>query len=188
VGVILLVADIRPAAVADANAIAALHGRSFLATYPDLSKTIATTTQGLSRRVALWTDRLENPPPGCATFVAHEDLRIHGFVFVGPSGDEDHKDHGISQVFSIHVDPSRWGGGIGKRLLDHALGFLQSSGFKEATLWVVAGNDRARHFYEALGWQLDGMQRKEILAVEGRDGDDVEVVRYRLELNARDEQ
>jgi hypothetical protein len=32
------------------------------------------------------------------------------------------------------------------------------------------------------------MQRKEILAVEGLDGDEVEVVRYRLELNARDEQ
>lgn len=185
---VVLVADIRPASVADAQAIAALHGRSFLATYPDLSKTIAATARGLSRRVALWTDRLENPPPGCATLVAYEDLRIDGFVFVGPSGDEDHQDDGISQVFSIHVDPSRWGGGIGQRLLDHALGFLQSSGFKEATLWVVAGNNRARHFYEGLGWHLDGMQRKETLAVEGPDGDEVDVVRYRLELNGRDEQ
>jgi GNAT superfamily N-acetyltransferase len=188
VGVIVLVADIRPASIADAKAIATLHGRSFLATYPDLSKTIAATKQGLSRRVALWTERLENPPPGCATFVAHEDLRIHGFVFVGPSGDEDHKDDSISRVFSIHVDPTRWGGGIGRRLLDHALGFLKSSGFKEATLWVVAGNDRARQFYEALGWHLDGLQRKEILAVEGLDGDEVEVVRYRLKLKARDGQ
>ncbi|MEX0945924.1 MAG: GNAT family N-acetyltransferase, partial [Acidimicrobiia bacterium] len=107
---------------------------------------------------------------------------------VGPSGDEDHNDDGISQVFSIHVDPSRWGGGIGKRLLHHALGFLQSCGSKEATLWVVAGNDRARQFYETLGWHLDGLQRKEILAVEGPDGDEVDVVRYRLELNAQDEQ
>ena len=185
---IVLVADIRPASVTDAKAIAALHGRSFLATYPHLSKTIAATKQGLSRRVAMWSDRLKNPPPGCATFVAHEDHRIQGFVHVGPSGDEDHIDDGISQVFSIHVDPSRWGGGIGKRLLDHALGFLQSCGCKEATLWVVAGNRRARQFYEALGWHPDGLQRKEILAVEGADGDEVDVVRYRLELNARDEQ
>ena len=184
---IVLVADIRPASVADANAIAALHGRSFLATYPDLSRTIAATKQGLSRRVALWTDRLENPPPGCATFVASEDLRIHGFVFVGPSGDAHHKDDGIGQVFSIHVDPSLWGGGIGTRLLDHALDFLESCGFEEATLWVVAGNDRARQFYETLGWHLDGLQRKEILAVEGPDGDEVDVVRYRLELKARNE-
>jgi ribosomal protein S18 acetylase RimI-like enzyme len=186
-GETVVVGDIRPASVADARAIAALHGRSFLATYPDLPRTILATQQGLDRRVALWTDRLENSPPGCTTFVAHEDVRIDGFVFVGPSGDEDHKGEAISQVFSIHVDPTRRGSGLGKRLLDHALGFLRSSGFKVATLWVVAGNERARHFYEGLGWQLDGSERKEILAIEGSDGDEVEVVRYRFELRAGDE-
>lgn len=183
-----VVFDIRRASVADAEAIAELHGRSFLATYPDLSKTIAAINQGLNRRVTLWTERLENPLPGCATFVADEDLRIHGFIHVGPSRDDDDKRGGTGQIFSIHVDPPRWGSGIGKRLLDHALDFLQSSGFSEATLWVVAGNDRARQFYEALGWHLDGLQRKEILAVERQDGDEVDVVRYRLELNARYQQ
>ena len=184
----VMVADIRPASAADAKGIAALHGRSFIFTYSDLLTTTVATIKGLNRRVTLWTDRLVGPPPGCATFVAHEDGRIDGFVFVGPSGDEDDKGKVISQVFSIHVDPSRRGGGIGRRLLEHALGFLRSSGFKEATLWVVAGNDRARHFYEALGWRLDGMQRKEILAIEGPDGDEVETVRYRIELSERDEE
>lgn len=33
--------------------------------------------------------------------------------------------------------------------------------FGEATLWVLHGNRRARHFYEALGWRLDGTERIE---------------------------
>lgn len=183
-----VVFDIRRASVADAEAIANLHGRSFLATYPDLEKTIAGINQGLSRRVTLWIERIESPPAGCATFVAQEDLRIHGFIHMGPSRDDDDKRGGTGQIFSIHVEPPRWGSGIGNRLLDHALDFLRSSGFSEATLWVVAGNDRARKFYEALGWRLDGSQRREILAVEGPDGDEVDVVRYRLELKPREDQ
>jgi GNAT superfamily N-acetyltransferase len=179
-----VVFDIRRASVADVEAIAELHGRSFLAAYPDLSRTIATINQGLSRRVTLWTERIDRPPTGCATFVANEDFRIHAFIHVGPSRDDDDQRGGTGQIFSIHVDPPRWGSGIGKRLLDHALDFLRSSGFSEAMLWVVAGNSRARQFYEALGWRPDGMQRKEILAVEGPDGDEVDVVRYRLELKS----
>lgn len=178
-----VVVDVRLASVADAAAIAELHGRSFLATYPDLSRTIAGINEGLSRRVALWTDRLDNPPGHLATFVADEDYRVQGFVYVGPSHDEDHTGGDTGHIFSIHVDPSCWGAGIGSLLLEHALGFLRSFGLREATLWVVAGNIRARHFYEALGWRLDGSQRHEILAVEGPVGDEVDVVRYRIDLN-----
>ena len=173
--------EIRLASAADAPGITELHGRSFSTTYPDLSRSIAGLNQGLSRRVTLWTDRIENSPMGHATFVAHQDLRIVGFVFVGPSGDEDHLGGHTGQVFSIHVDPTGLRGGIGKRLLNHALGFLGSSGFEEATLWVVASNDRARRFYEALGWRRDGTHRRET-AIEGPEGDEVDVVRYRLEL------
>jgi ribosomal protein S18 acetylase RimI-like enzyme len=174
------VIEIRGASAADAEAIARLHGRSFLATYPELPKTVAATKQGLSRRTRLWTDRLASPPPGCATFVAAGDDGIYGFVFTGPSGDEDRTGH----IFSIHVDPARWGSGLGKRLLSRALDFLSLSGYEEATLWVVTDNSRARTFYESLGWRLDGSERKENLAIEGMEGDEVTVVRYRLELNS----
>jgi ribosomal protein S18 acetylase RimI-like enzyme len=103
---------------------------------------------------------------------------------MGPSEDEDRTGH----IFSIHVDPARWGRGFGKRLLARGLDFLKSSGYKEATLWVVTDNSRARTFYESLGWRLDGSERKETLAIEGMEGDEVTVVRYRLELNAAEAQ
>ena len=182
-----VVFDIRSATIADAEAIAEIHGRSFLAAYPDLARTVAAINQGMSRRVALWTERIERQPAGCSTFVANEDLRIHGFIHVGPSRDDDDQRGDTGQIFSIHVDPPRWRSGLGKRLLDHGLDFLRSSGFSEATLWVVSGNSRARQFYEALGWGLDGGQRNEILAVDGPDGDKVDVVRYRLELKPRED-
>ena len=54
---------------------------------------------------------------------------------------------------------------------------LCRQGAGEATLWVLAGNDRAERFYRAGGWLADGARRnKEVWGVE------VAEVRYRRPL------
>jgi hypothetical protein len=50
-------------------------------------------------------------------------------------------------------------------------------GFAEATLWVHEDNPRARRFYEAGGWRLDGAE-KELEQFDIR----VTEVRYRISL------
>ena len=50
---------------------------------------------------------------------------------------------------------------------------LSRRGFQIATLWVFAGNEQARRFYEAMGYTADG-GRKEL-----DFGVPLEVVRYR---------
>lgn len=175
---------IRRASGTDARSIADLHGRSFLATYSDLPMTMNATEKGASQRVALWTNRVQDPAKGCAVFVADGRDGILGFVYVGPTADTDDAPGRTGHVYSIHVDPPLWGTGIGNELLKHAVGFLRSTGFEDATLWVVNGNRRARKFYEAGGWRLDGEQRKEILSIGTGNGDEVSVVRYRLGLHA----
>ena len=40
-----------------------------------------------------------------------------------------------------------------------AADFLLAIGTTEAQLWVLAGNRRARRFYEFLGWAWDGRTR-----------------------------
>lgn len=55
-----------------------------------------------------------------------------------------------------------------------ALDNLVAASMEEATLWVFERNTRARRFYEAHGWSLDGMARNEVFA-----GRLVSEVRYR---------
>lgn len=172
--------QIRAAVAEDAPGIAAIHIRSWLATYPDLEKTRRSAETGLSKRIALWTRRLSDP--GLSTLVAVGSEGVLGFVHLGPSPDPDDDPESTGQVLAIHVDPDLVGGGIGGLLMSHAIDSLRGSGYRDATLWVVTWNLRARTFYERLGWRLDGAARRETLAVEAEEGDEVEVVRYRLPL------
>jgi GntR family transcriptional regulator len=174
--------DIRVASRRDAAGIAAVHVDSWLATYAHLTKTARGTRTGLAGRVALWTRRLTSPETGCSTLVATTDSRVRGFVYAGPTTDVDDDPSVTAQVFSIHVEPEFAGRGVGRGLMARAVASLRAAGYTAATLWVVAENRRARRFYERLGWRVDGATRRELLAVEGEEGDDVEVVRYRLDL------
>ncbi|HKZ19370.1 MAG TPA: N-acetyltransferase [Acidimicrobiia bacterium] len=174
---------IRPASADDATAIAELHGRSFLATYPDLARTREATLLGGDARVALWSDRLQGLRDGSEVLVAYGSQGLHGFVYTGPSADSDDSTTRTGQVYSIHVDPALQGVGIGTELLNAAIAFLRASGTEEVTLWVVNNNLQARKFYEARGFGLDGGRRKEVLSLGTALGDQVEVVRYRYQLD-----
>lgn len=174
--------DIRIASERDAAGIAGVHVGSWLATYSGYATTRRATEVGLAGRVALWTRRLRSPEPGSFTLVATDGGRVRGFAHVGPTPDPDHDRNVTGHVFSIHVEPAFTGRGLGRRLLSRAVGSLRTNGYTAATLWVVAENRRTRRFYERLGWHVDGARRRELLAVEGEEGDDVEVVRYRLDL------
>ena len=47
------------------------------------------------------------------------------------------------------------GFGIGKKLLQEAMSFVDTSEYKTTHLWTFAGLDAARHLYESHGFQLD---------------------------------
>jgi ribosomal protein S18 acetylase RimI-like enzyme len=177
-------ADSRPASGDDAGAVAAVHVRSWLATYSYLPMTRRAIEAGLPGRVELWTRRLKEHETGCSTFVATDSGSVCGFVYLGPSPDPDEDPDTTGQVLSIHVDPRMAGRGIGSRLMARAVASLRAAGYAAATLWVVAENRRARRFYEGLGWRVDGARRRELLALEMEEGDEVEVVRYRLDLGS----
>jgi GNAT superfamily N-acetyltransferase len=70
-------------------------------------------------------------------FVA-EDGAVVGFAIAEPH-----------ELHALYVDPDRWGTGVAAAL--HA-----ALGLRDATLIVLAGNTRARRFYEKHGWTFDG--------------------------------
>jgi GNAT superfamily N-acetyltransferase len=82
-----------------------------------------------------------------ATVVLLDD-ELRGFALVGRGW-----------LHRLYVLPSAWGTGVGAALHDDALAALREQGAATASLWCLAGNDRARAFYERRGWRLNGDER-----------------------------
>ncbi len=93
------------------------------------------------------------------TIVAAEEGLIHGFATTAPARDPDLTNHG--ELCALYVDPEQWGRGIGIALVfsASARARLFSLGFRNAVLWVLAGNVRAERFYQFDRWAPDGLSR-----------------------------
>lgn len=174
--------EIRRAGPQDAEAIAAIHVRSWRATYRDTLSPEAVQKLDVAHRLALWTQRLAAPATGQLTLLALVDRQPAGFLLLGPTPDDDHNPTTTGQVLAVHVDPEATGQGVGSALLRRAVTEFARAGFARATLWVVSTNEGARRFYEREGWTPDGAKRQEPLAVPGEVGDVVTVVRYALPM------
>lgn len=81
-----------------------------------------------------------------------------GFASAGPVRDEG-DGSALGELYAINLDPDVWGRGLGRELLGTATDELRRLGFDAAVLWVATGNARALRFYEAAGWQRDGIER-----------------------------
>ncbi|MDX6477398.1 MAG: hypothetical protein QOH95_2909 [Gaiellaceae bacterium] len=146
---------VRTATAADAEGIARVQERGWQKAYRHVFP-VEELDRGGFIQVERWRERLERPPAGWATFVAERDGTVDGFTSVGPSRDE----RGTGELYAIYVDPSDWSTGTGRALIVRAEEQLRS-GYREATLWVLEDNPRARQFYERAGWALDGSRKAE---------------------------
>lgn len=61
--------------------------------------------------------------------------------------------HGAHLRWFITSDTLR-GQGVGKQLLQRALAFADTQGYRSVGLWTFAGLDAARHLYESHGFRL----------------------------------
>jgi GNAT superfamily N-acetyltransferase len=59
----------------------------------------------------------------------------------------------------LYVLPQFWSRGVGRALHDDVLERLRAAGCERCHLWVLEGNERARRFYERLGWAENGTSR-----------------------------
>ena len=111
------------------------------------------------------------------TIVAVEEGLIHGFATTAPSRDPDLPGHG--ELYALYVDPEQWGRGIGVALISAARTRLFRLGFRNAVLWVLAGNTRAERFYQIDRWTPDGPRRTDSVW-----DITVDEIRYQRELEA----
>lgn len=150
--------QIRRAEPEDALHVARVHVRSWQAAYRGLLPEEYLAKLRAEDRAARY-DFATADPAKPKTLVALDGDAIVGFATTSPSRDTDLSGHG--EVCALYVDPEQWVRGVGKQLVAAARGGLAEQGFRQALLWVMAGNERAERFYGADGWLPDGLRRSE---------------------------
>jgi ribosomal protein S18 acetylase RimI-like enzyme len=164
----------RDAVVEDGLAIARVWVAAWQAAYRELMP--ATYLAGLDAAAAAPVFERE-PRSNSSVLVLELDGDIVGVSRYGASRDSDAAP-GTGEVIAINLHPSVWRRGLGRGLLRETQQRLSERGFSEATLWVLHGNTRARKFYEALGWRLDGVEKHD----DKLTGFALHEVRYRIAL------
>ncbi|MFF8378689.1 GNAT family N-acetyltransferase [Streptomyces sp. NPDC015661] len=165
--------SIREACPEDAAAVAVVHVRSWRAAYRGLVPDRYLDALDTEERTAVWRERLTAPDRPAVLVATGGDGRVVAFSCVRPCPD------GTAELAALYALPEVWGTGVGRALLAASTEALVAAGFREAALWVFAGNARGRRFYEAGGWRPDGTAVR-----EETGGRVLEELRYRRDLLA----
>jgi ribosomal protein S18 acetylase RimI-like enzyme len=184
---------IRPATDKDGAAIARVHVAAWQGAYRGAVPDSYLDSMDAAERGRAWERLLvagggkgrvvfgESP---AVVLVAEDDNReIVGICSFGPArpaegqvvGEENPP--GSGELMMINFDPSAWGTGLARRMLEAATTGLERGGHKEAVLWVLDSNARARRFYEKHGWRPDGAEK-----LDERPGFALRELRYRRQL------
>jgi GNAT superfamily N-acetyltransferase len=168
---------IRQAEPDDAMAVARVHVRSWQVAYRKLIPDDfldQLRPEDRARRYDFETRDPQKP----RTILAVEEGVILGFATTSPAREPDLPEHG--ELCALYVDPPHWGHGIGAALISAARARLLEFGFRNAVLWVLAGNDRAERFYRADRWAPDSRRR-----TDSTRGVMINEVRYQRALDGK---
>ncbi|MED3553270.1 GNAT family N-acetyltransferase [Cytobacillus praedii] len=69
--------------------------------------------------------------------------------------------------FGVCVIKEYWGYGIGKNLLKESISWADSNGLKKITLQVLETNDNAIKLYQKLGFEIEGILKKDKILSDG---------------------
>jgi GNAT superfamily N-acetyltransferase len=100
------------------------------------------------RTTAEWQQWLS---PG-ATIVLYELTAARGMV----AGLRDETDPAVVHLMAMWVHPAIRGSGGADELVSAVISWARSANAKLVRLKVIRGNDRARHFYERMGFRSTG--------------------------------
>ena len=146
--------DVRQATASDAVRLADIHTQCWQQTYRGLMSDAFLAALKPAHRLGMWCQLLLAPEP--AAWVACVDGSVVGFSATRavPQGHlgQDLPASGSLELWGLYLLQSHQGLGLGRRLLEAALGTAPAS------LWVAAGNTKAIGFYERLGFAPDGAE------------------------------
>jgi GNAT superfamily N-acetyltransferase len=117
----------------------------------------STYERELARTASDWQGWMS---PGVA-FILYEPLGARGMV----AGLREETDPAVVHLMAMWVHPKIRGSGGADELVSAVVAWARSVGAKLVRLKVIQGNDRARRFYERMGFCPTGIE-----AVRERDG------------------
>ena len=139
---------VRRMTAGDVAAVAGLHVASWRSAYRGIMADAYLDDGAPANRLAHWAERLGQPSPAQAGFIAERGGIPIGFAFVFG----DHDPHYGTLLDNLHMHPDARGLGIGRMLLARVAQELASRGWRPGLyLWVFAANPGARRFYERHG-------------------------------------
>ena len=147
---------VRRASVEDARAIAEIHVRSWRAAYRGLVPDAVLEELSVEQRERSWGALLDEGGSSAFTLVAERERRLVGFCSVATPSRDDDAGARTCEVAALYVEPDLRRTGIGGALLEAALADVRAAEWRSVTLWLLAGNDSARAFYERFGFAPDG--------------------------------
>jgi ribosomal protein S18 acetylase RimI-like enzyme len=160
----------------DAEEIARVHIAAWREVYRGHVPAEALDALAVVHRAKVWGSIIAHGPGNVAVVKTGEC--IVGFVSIRTSEDAD-AEVGAGELLAIHVAPMHWQQGFGRLLMGWACASAVQRGWNKMTLWVFKENFRARSFYEALHWKLDGKQKSDLFG-----GETLSEVRYQRYGNA----
>ncbi|KRC30488.1 GNAT family N-acetyltransferase [Acidovorax sp. Root219] len=144
---------IRPAQPDDAAAIARIHVAAWQAAYAGIIDAAYLAALSTAQRETYWAQAIVQGRP--RLLLAQDgDGAVAGWIAFGDCRDKD-APATRGEIWAIYVDPARWSQGVGQALWQQAREWLLEQGKADASLWVLASNQRAIRFYAALGFVPD---------------------------------
>jgi GNAT superfamily N-acetyltransferase len=157
--------SIRPATIDDAGASAAILCRTWQSAFMNiLSPEELARGTDINARVAMFRLILSS---GGGYYIAYYDNAPCGILSFGKSRDTDKSD--AAEIISVYTLENYWGKGVGTAMIEFALTELDHRGYRQVLLWVFEKNERARRFYEKMGFTPEGARK------EGRFGNVTEI-------------
>jgi len=150
---------IRQARPDDADRIGAIQVLAWQAAYRGVMPDAYLDDLDPDDRAGYWRGQVLALRPDQRLEVVVDDGGVVGFAAAGP--EHDGGTAGVGELYAINIDPQAWGRGLGRALLRDMTAELTGLGHREAVLWVVPQNDRARRFYESEGWSDDDVRRED---------------------------
>lgn len=145
---------VRRATPIDADSIATIEVTSWQAAYRGLMPDAFLNELSIAEKTIEWHQNLSKHEALGAkrVLLALDEPHVLGFVRVGVIADTSD----VGLIYVLYVLPAYWGAGVGTALMHAAMRELRALDQDTAILWVLRDNQRARRFYERLGWQPDG--------------------------------
>lgn len=150
----------------DADALGALGGRAWRATYPGIVPE-PVLDEWIEGAAAGWHQAFVTQPAETEwrPWVAERDGRILGYATTSRARSNWlPPPEGAGELTNLYLEPEAIGTGVGHLLFEHAVADLRERGFNPLVVWAFRDNERARRFYERMGLTIDVADHDWVLA------------------------